>query len=385
MMEPPNPVLQIVHISDLHITDSSVVREFSRRARLLSRIAKLVTQETWLQGTAPYAPNAIEPFKRFLIRLKKEDSVWRNHPAFLIDTGDLTTFGDKKSLHLGKQLFQDFATTLGADKVLSLHGNHDAWPGEFPLFVNKRKLESHRKMLRTDFFPQSWPEKPHCFEIPGFGSQIQIYGLNSVIHERFRNSRAIGEVKQDRYWENGQANPLAKIQLRKFANLVKSNRGDYGQRHFRILAIHHPIHYPPPVNRFQMVLQNDKEVAKYLNKKKGSELHPLAHLVLSGHTHSLFPKFGTLPRTAQICGHADLSDEQCQMIVGTLMQSDPTMQRGIFTHQCVVLRFYISPTNPNQMIIERLLAARINGTGDYRFIELPGPDQEVAENILMAF
>jgi hypothetical protein len=89
-----------------------------------------------------------------------------------------------------------------------------------------------------------------------------------------------------------------------------------------------------------MVMKNDAEVARELEKGSPGRKRPLVHLVLSGHTHALFPGLQALPSSARECEHPDLGDDQCQLIVGSLMQLDKFQKRGDWPHQCEILRIY---------------------------------------------
>src|SRR3977135_1479711 len=95
-----------------------------------------------------------------------------------------------------------------------------------------------------------------------------------------------------------------KDQLPDLLGLV-TQRSKVPGRAFRILLSHHPIHYPPPAPGWTMSLRRAKGVARELINE-GSSAGPLAHLVLSGHTHGLYPGHGKLPPNAGTPHHPPL-------------------------------------------------------------------------------
>jgi hypothetical protein len=84
----------------------------------------------------------------------------------------------------------------------------------------------------------------------------------------------------------------------------------------------------------------------------------------------------------------DLGNDQCQFVVGTLMQLDKYRKRAQWPHQCEVLRLYYSPTDQSVLLLERLLVARRagrnypgTGIGPYGFVMLSEENSKVEEEI----
>jgi hypothetical protein len=124
-----------------------------------------------------------------------------------------------------------------------------------------------------------------------------------------------------------------------------------------------------------MSLRNDCRVATVLDTPSKKGAYPLAHLVISGHTHFLYPQHGALPSQPSLAVHPHLGTDQCQFVVGTLMQLDKYNKREGWPHQCEILRLYYSPSNSSVLLLERLLVARQAGPdyrgagiGPYRFV-----------------
>lgn len=370
-MDDFQPFLQIVHISDLHVMAggskaADKVREWVRRIGYFSdSLAHYVSE-----GTAPHDPLAVPLFKDFLSELTA-DQTWKNCETWLIDTGDLTSLGDQKSLDTGQAHLNEFRKVC--PKSATIHGNHDGWPGTFPLFAKPFPLKTQRTELAKRTYAIGTPSCPLKLAIPHAGGEVQLYLTDSVIIDRWKNTWALGEVPE--------------AQLTALETLIDGNYR--ATRHdFRILAVHHPVHYPPPRPSREMVMNNDTRVGTFLDTARPAGTYPLAHLVLSGHTHALFPALGQLPVQTTLCNHTPLGIQQCQLVAGTLMQLDRYGKRGAWPHQCEVLRLYYSESKPRVLFMERLLAARQSGAayrgagiGPYKFVLANAAKGQVEEQI----
>jgi predicted MPP superfamily phosphohydrolase len=358
------PFLQIIHISDLHIVHPDFDRWAPQRMwsrtlrRALPMLPTVIAQIE--EGTASHDPNALEDFEDFVVLFthKSQTTTW------LVVTGDLTTFGDPQSLSLALQYITRLKQRCQGTCVI--YGNHDAWPRAFPL-VSADLHVIQQVMLKTDgHFSISQPTGPLREAFPNHPGEVQLYTVDSVLYGRWDNSLALGSVRPG--------------QLTQLASLINKNRSPGEARDFRILALHHPVEYPQPRPALGMVLKNDQDVALAIDKPP-SGVHPLAHLLLSGHTHQTWPALGALPELAQTCKHEYLGPKQCQYIAGTLTQIDRTRQRE-WPNQCEVLRLSSSPTKPFQIKVQRLIAARPTGNDEgrgepyreYRFIPQAGKD-----------
>lgn len=357
------PLLQVVHISDVHIAVGSLAGRLPPIADRLARCAApLPILGPWVRhGMDPYDPTAIRPFEDFLRRTTSPTSGWVG-PTWLVDTGDLTTFGDEPSLVAGRRLLHRWGRYCS--RTLSIHGNHDAWPEDFPL-APKAAIESHRARLRTQHYPQEWPEAPECYDPPNSPVRIELYALNSVEHMPRLNALALGRIKHDRYWETPAGKRIRGYSLRRLQSQVpRSNR-----RALRLLAVHHPIARVDYLPHHRVM--NGREVARYLTKSS-----PF-HLILGGHTHALFPPHGRLASSTAALRHTPLGDHQAQLVVGSLMQrdfSDPARSSLVadrWAHQLVLLRFYHDEAE-QALVVARLLGGRTPGV-DPRFEIRPVP------------
>lgn len=388
----PAPVLQIVHISDLHF-HVGPAPQHDQLVRLAIGLVSLVNSsrgqwllDYWEDGRAGHALDALVAFECFLTGKPMPNEplgtppytsgVSALHcatiPTWLVDTGDLASAGDDASVRNEKAWVDRMANLIGAKKTIRLYGNHDAWPDKFPMIASSKEVAQHRTQFRNTHFAGSWPLYPESIALGSTGNRIDLYGLNSVFHDRNLNTRARGQILLDRHWGgNG-----AKDQLLELRGLV-AQRSTLPGRAFRILLSHHPIHYPLPAPRWSMSLRDAKGVARQLINQ-GSSTRPLAHLVLSGHTHVLYPGHGGLPPNAGTPHHPPLGLQQLQLIVGSLskaIRGVPAASSSVHfvdaePHQSQVLRFYEVPGFADSIELRRAVIGRNNGTGRFKLMPL---------------
>src|SRR6478672_8740567 len=105
-MDDFKPFLQIIHISDLHVSNPKSAQAIA--ARNLIRMLRKVLPDSAVaaidDGVAPHDRLAVGLFIEFLEKLVSLDSGWADCKTWLVDTGDLTSLGDQGSLDLGIQV-----------------------------------------------------------------------------------------------------------------------------------------------------------------------------------------------------------------------------------------------------------------------------------------
>lgn len=380
--------LQIFHISDLHVNEGFESTRLRQIARLQDhrwmpeRLGRAIRDKV-LEGIAPHDPQAPRFFEAFLRRVRDLDD-WKDVDTWVVDTGDLTTFGDTESWNAGDGWRRAFYVAARAQQAAWLHGNHDMWPeGEPWLGLRDRaRAEKHASTLRTRS-PRFWPlpgpplrRRPTAPHHP----DVQLFTIETVVDDAFDNTRALGHVTDE--------------QLYDLEALVERHAPTSG-RAVRILAIHHPLQYPADMGRRDattMVLKNATEVSDRLCGA-GSRIKPLVHLILSGHTHSLHPLPDALPEQTRDEAQPLLGVDQCQFVTGSLLQArprgvgvlaptTPDLRMARRPHQCVALRLHVDPEQPELLRIRRMVAARRTReeatetepgatTGDFRFLRTP--------------
>jgi len=370
------PIVQIVHYSDLHIVGPDYLQQRTFLDRISRRLPTLHRQ-----GLSKASLAALQAFEAFLRDDIAGDDLWQGRPVWLIDTGDGTTFGDAPSLEQWIDVWSPrFLKAAGHHaRQLTLYGNHDAWPGTFPLLA-PRGMAPQRDALRATRFADAWPAAPLTAPIPSSrGSQIQLYALNSVDHELFANTKALGKVLPDRFWESPppMTGPTALDDLRR---CIAAHSGAAGGRHLRILAMHYPVCADTHAGaRITEILANRDDVARELAAAPAGS--PLAHLLLAGHTHVGYPSIGLLPNALGSVRHAPLPDRHCQSVAASLSQivlgsngaaalaHYPDQCAQDCPYQCTVLRIYAANAQGDELVVERITAGRPPG-GSFAFLPL---------------
>lgn len=372
--------LHIVHLSDMHYRDESGASDLrmERGARQIAghfrrcgaqRLSDWMLRK-WHQGTAGQDSTAHERLCSFLTQFA-DNPHFSGVETWLLDTGDLSSLGDLGSLQNAVACLKEYQSILGASKLLTLYGNHDAWPGKFPLRASRKELHTHRTQIRsTKLFPSRWPVAPLSIPIPHCQSRVLLQGVSSVIDDRWLNARALGRVGSDPNWLPVRDGVHQLRQLA--ADTEQGWHADGSTRDFRILAVHHPIHYPPPRPGWTMHMKNDADVADALAAFGQKGRGKLAHLVLSGHTHETYPAWGELP--AQVSAHvySPLVAGQVQLVAGSQAQATYTEggkgKKGeqALPQEFQILTFFAAPHNAHrQLVIERRVVRRTNNNGPY--------------------
>jgi len=367
------PFLQIIHLSDFHFATQDEKFRIGqlRRALQRSRIKKSI-QDFILHGLAGHDEFALRRLKRFFDR-ELSDSPWDALPTWIVNTGDHSTWGSPNAIASAHKLQSELAERPNV-QVLDLFGNHDAWPGTFPLCASRHAIRLHRKMLRDQYFPGRHPSNILSASLPETSGKVVISSLNSVIHEKWRNFRAIGEVKEDFY--QGEA-PRAGTQLRQLEEVVSGWRNELK---LLFVAAHHPVQDPEPSAFPIMKLRNAKEVADCVGTATGDAA---LTIFLAGHTHKLFPAIGQFPMSAECVNQEPLLSNQIQLINGTTMQENRLATNDIpnWPHILTVLRLYQNPNSPHSLSVVRQLAGRHLAQGRYTWLQSFGVNSRLQETL----
>jgi hypothetical protein len=322
------PVLQIIHITDLHfkhVAARGVERLYAKRrfaSRFLQNRIEKCDIGGWNEGTQGHYWHAPESFRRFLEWWRSRDDRWyAKSPAedsastWLIDTGDLSAFGDPASLTLGRQWLPVWREAAGALYLRTIYGNHDAWPEVHPVHALFGRMQTEMDIQQAricnagGWTRSEWLQKPCVVDIPETSARIELYALNTVCWNARENTLAVGRIADD--------------DLEAFRDRLRDVWQRDNTRHFRILATHHPIVFPygnllPFV--VTMGLKGADACVRGLRNDRGDpkDLGPLAHLFLSGHTHIAYPA-GELRENASEIYQGLLGCNQLQLVGGSLM------------------------------------------------------------------
>jgi hypothetical protein len=324
-----SPVLQIVHVSDLHVkhVTANPAHALTGRGRNLSRRILQIVQRRdllgWDDGTQGHYYSAPESFRRFLVRWNKKHPEWAQVQNWLIDTGDRTAFGDQASIIEGGSHLQMWSAALGNCPVRSLFGNHDAWPGTLPL-LHPGGLQEQQSLVmsRPEWNCADWLSSPLSVPIPN--GHIDLFAVDSVCWGVNRNTRAVGDI-------SNHSHQALVARLR----IAQANR----REGLRILAMHHPLVFPWNANEARSIgvfsamrlLGGDTHVRMLRNDADDPQgIGPLAHLIMGGHTHLAFPA-GGLSGDVTSVHQGLLAPSQLQLVGGPLMlnKSRRTTRRNV--------------------------------------------------------
>ncbi|MCA9520106.1 MAG: metallophosphoesterase [Myxococcales bacterium] len=394
------PQLQILHISDRH-NGAPAFRPpiaFYQFALALHRLSPDYAARL-LTAVVPHDPFAIDALAAFVREWCADDPSWEGRPLWLVDTGDLTSFGDDASVELAGAQLETLRRALAPNEperveVLALYGNHDAWPGDQPLNLRSEAIDSHRSRLREAIDSRNarsggategatsrispvaaangasdrehrspWrlrcePDDP---KLPG----VDLYGLNTVLHDRWRSFLAVGELGGDRLPGSGEPDDG----LDQLSRLAAQIAADDERPRLRIVATHHPLHFPPPRPTVMMHLANDEEVGRRLTTlgRRGVQL------ALAGHVHQFYPRLGELPAASRDAHFPPLPVGSVPLLVGSLSQT--SLAPTGFNHQAQLLRFFAKPGEARLRCRRQLIAragGQLSGSGAFgRFALVP--------------
>ncbi|HYV48271.1 MAG TPA: metallophosphoesterase [Myxococcaceae bacterium] len=335
------PLLQLVHVSDLHFRQRHGPSPVGAR----SVGQRTPSRDSVFQGMEGHDPQALGPLVRSIRdRVGPSRSAFR-HGTFLVVTGDLATLGDAGSAESAERLVADIAAQAGLPAPLVVYGNHDVWPGSLPLFAGAdADLDARRSALRA---------KPlHAADRPARALQagpFSLWYLDTVRHGRFENTLALGHIGADRYWEKDR-------QLRPQLDALAAAAT---QSELRIALTHHPVLQPSRWRPWKG-LRNWAEMERGLSAADpAGGRHRLVRVVLSGHTHALYPPLGRL--------RADIATRNArqvhaQLVVGTATQlrhgdHQGTVEADLEQHHCwQLLRFFEEPEG--RLVLERIVFVR---------------------------
>src|SRR5713226_3015074 len=380
------PVLQIVHISDLHFKDirSSDAKNLNIRwagfARKVRRVVKKHDLFDWYEGVQGHYPQAPQAFSAYLENdLIPNSPEWfastsDRPPTWLIDTGDLTTFGDKHAIQLGKDWLARWRNQLAAHESRELIGNHDAWAGCHPAYALMAPVNlilAQEELLKLSGWKrEEWLTRPLVARIPGTSSRIELYALDSVCWDPERNLVAVGFIEPNL--------------IKGLRDQVRGQSGD-GVPHFRILAVHHPIVFPwspSDIQKFgfipvMRILDVDRVVEELNNEICDPDVGPLVHLILSGHTHAAHPASG-IPGDVTEIKQGGLGDFQFQLVGGALMLNEAAIKANAnqrrstpnFSNSSIdssfsraqILRFYYDTARLHELMMYRIPILSVNGS-----------------------
>ncbi len=361
------PVLQIIHISDVHrFTPDPLVSKglaaglqefadsyarFAHRIfrclppNLLGRSANDMVNEFVRDGFGQADRSALRDFESKLAEICGPGSQWpEDVPTWLVDTGDVSTWGDPDSIQAHLDWLRDLAQRYRLSVKVKLHGNHDYWPCWFPLNATSAAIDDQRKWLRSRPYGGLHSSLAASLIIDD-GVAIDLYTFSSPVWQKYLNTLAVGRIYQDEVFGDAAD---ARYQVQHAHRAIAARRAD-GLASVRIACSHHPLASACYTTRYLPVMRMpaSRNVARALT--------PDIKLFLSGHTHGYFPD-------GRRCS-MDPLNEGLQFVVGSLAKTDARDAAIVEAdpeswHQFQTLRFFADPSAPTSIVLQREVFSR---------------------------
>jgi len=268
-------LLRIIHCSDLHFLTGS-----HPGAAVKSRVTGALSKvRGFTQGLAGHDPRAPRWLRASIHQYAKTAADEWKDKTELVFTGDLTTWADDASLTGAKKFLDTLQADLALSRSMGAYGNHDVWPGvvagHLPWQETTGNLETRRTKMRDAYFPRkTWLAERVRHPIPG-GFVLGVCALNTVLHCRVRNTFAYGQIGHDFYWD--ATRKVAKHQLVELEEWL-------ADVHVGVILSHHPFHDPDKSPGKRLLGANRAK-----NALRSGPSGECIRLVLSGHTHQIFP------------------------------------------------------------------------------------------------
>ena len=258
----PDPVLRLLHVSDLHVGPLD--------ARGLPHAPALYLREPF-SGWLGHDPLATRALARFLRQLRRDGA-----PVYVVTTGDLTAWGDpaqfaKAEAYLGATVL-DGPSRIGLREPgwldRAVPGNHDHWggagfggtPWAFPQMMRPPTPSFHRL-----FGP-----------LPQKGTPpLAVPGLPSVRFVRLDTDADVRPYSRDRFFARGS--------FRSHLSRLDTDLPPKAEGEVRVVLAHHCRDYrgtPRNGYRVEVDPQTRTDFDAFLVRHE-------ADVLLSGHTHEV--------------------------------------------------------------------------------------------------
>lgn len=287
----PVHVASIVHLTDLHLflDHDGNMRTPAQRA-LGARILRAI-----FGGVAHGLDIADGPaWTALRRRLRAIVQVETGFGArcVIVQTGDVEAYGMSPGGHftgwhdLHERLWSELAA-VGADHV-DIYGNHDIWPGTFPLLAGK---QAHQELELLPAFVGAWPAEVTVTTDGGL--RLRFHRINTVLGELFRGGLlaqgGVGPHPIPDAWNGAEMGAA-------IGALRASIAGDPVRPALNLLLMHHPPHLFDPELGTTFTTGQLHGRYQLCDSLAGQGVG----LVLAGHRHRMNPAYGALPPHEQL-------------------------------------------------------------------------------------
>ncbi len=274
-------IASVIHVTDLHLF---VAENGETRSESDQSAAARLAKRLGFDGLGFASGPKVRRFERIFLRAVEAELrlVSIDGHVVVAQTGDVEAFGafPTSSDFFGFSYLENVVFPKAGIPVVSVYGNHDVWPGDFPAFRWRRVDQRSQKKLIADETSIKGPLPPNSvvrLEGPP-GPDIVIVPINTV-----RSRRTRGGV-----WSNGLVSPHPPSKSSPLDDLRSLG---LDPSDINIVIQHHPVHFFG--DRKSKLLPrwvgdlDDKEQVAYTYEEAN------VHLVMAGHRHALNPSYQT--------------------------------------------------------------------------------------------
>lgn len=282
-----NIIATIFHVSDLHLhvnADGGVRTDETRLGRLLELVAARFAGIPVLSRTAWHDEHALAMLRRDLPLWLEHEREQHDAPVIVVQTGDVEALGGLPGQAADwAEAFPSWAyldREAGGCEVdwIHLFGNHDTWPGVFPLAAFWNRAANRDRIAGVPLLGDDWRQAVRIdtrVDIP-----VVIARVNTVARDFTGELLATGELNPV---------PPARRSVPALLEEIRELFAPYqGADVVRVALMHHPPHAFAAERVDQLTtahLRHAKELADALRDAR-------VQLVVAGHRHALDPPLG---------------------------------------------------------------------------------------------
>jgi hypothetical protein len=330
-------VLQLVHLSDMHLFVDQFGRNYSpteraKTVRYIKRLLNLGLSPSGIKnlgdGLNTHSDSALSALWQTLSNIINNKG---NSKLILIHSGDLTAYGHSGDTTNPYPSFDFWLNKKNnhksdIDYFFDVFGNHDAWPGTLPIFRPasiKQAIDDLR--TRAEFKDLI----PDCRIIDLNSYRVEIYRLDTVCTAWPLNTLAVGKIQTDYLIRHKKHSEYvlskSKDPIEELVALAKQAIQHYGNdKAVRIVVMHHPPHY------FNSSPLFDLTGGRLLNRRDLIKANNQTHfqIIIAGHRHNIDPPINSiLSENKQL--QKPLPSNMVQLAAGSTTQevTDPSKDR----------------------------------------------------------
>lgn len=210
----------LIHITDTHYAAPGQVLgvQGASHPKLTAQAVLAARNAVWSQkGASAADPTLWVELKKTLEHLAmKLGALGFGQDYAAIHTGDISQAGQLQSMGSAISALKQSARVA----LPAIVGNHDLWPGEFPLFAPSLTAHQHFHVRHVFGLPRTYPRGP--LALP---NNFELLLLNTTVADSLLNTTALGKMEAD---------PGVGVTIIDPLTLPSTSR-------LRIVAQHHPV------------------------------------------------------------------------------------------------------------------------------------------------